>query len=94
MQAKVMTNTNNSYQSDESMVSKLAKKVPTYERTVISKSFLQCRLQSWQAHLERISPYLEFGVGVWWKAEGDGYILIKILTMMYMVQNLCISVML
>ena len=74
MQAKEMTNTNNSHQSDESMVSKLAKKVPTYKGTVISKSFIQCRLQSWQAHLERISPYLEFGEGVWWKAEGDGYI--------------------
>ena len=74
MQAKEMTNTNNSHQSDESMVSNMAKKVPTYKGTVISKSFIQCSLQSWQAHLERISPYLEFGEGVWWKAEGDGYI--------------------
>jgi hypothetical protein len=91
MQAKEMASTNHAHPSGETMVSKVAKKVPTYRGTEISKSFIQCRLQSWQAHLERISPYLEFGEGVWWKAEGDGYvfflILTKTLTMINMVQN-------
>ena len=27
----------------------------------------------WQAHLQRISPYLQHGEGVWWKAIDGGY---------------------
>ncbi len=31
------------------------------------------RIQSWQAHLQRISPYLQQGEGVWWKGEAESY---------------------
>ena len=79
MQSKEMINTSHSHPSDESMVSQFAKKVPSYKETVISKSFIKHCLQSWQSHLERISAYLEFGEGVWWKAE-DGYVFFFTLT--------------
>ena len=61
MQAKEMTSTSHTPQSQESMVSQVAKPVPSYEGTVVSKAFLEQRLPSWQAHLVRISQYLELG---------------------------------
>lgn len=56
-----------------SAVSKASKQVPPYKGTIISRYFLDSHLQSWQAHLERISPYLEHGEGVWWQEVEGGY---------------------
>ena len=48
--------------------------MPPYKGTNVSRSFVNSHIQSWQAHLERISPYLEHGEGIWWQEVEDGYI--------------------
>lgn len=58
--------------TQDSIVSRVSKQVPPYKGTRVSKSFVNSRIQSWQAHLETISPYLEHG-GVWWQAAEGGY---------------------
>ena len=37
----------------------------------MTKDFIRLRSNSFQAHLERISPYLESGPGVWWEEVAD-----------------------
>lgn len=37
--------------------------------TFIEKSYIECRMASWQAHLQRISKFLLYGEGVWWKSR-------------------------
>ena len=71
MQAKEIVKTGPNATQD-SIVSRVSKQVPPYKGTRVSKSFVSSRIQSWQAHLERISPYLEHG-GVWWQAAEGGY---------------------
>jgi hypothetical protein len=51
----------------ETEVRKVARNVPEYECTSVTPSFISSRSCSWQAHLERISPYLE---GKWWLKNG------------------------
>ncbi len=58
----------------ESIVKSVSSKVPTYTGTVNEKSFINKRLSSWQAHLERISTYLVCGKGIWWEETQDSYI--------------------
>lgn len=72
MQAKEIVQTGPNTTQD-SIVSRVSKQVPPYEGTYVSKSFVNSHIQSWQAHLERISPYLEHGEGVWWQAAEGGY---------------------
>ena len=55
------------------MVSAVAKYLPNYPGTIIKKEFIKSRLQSWQAHLQRISQYLKCGEGVWWSQDQDVY---------------------
>ena len=71
IQAKEIIKTGPSTTQD-SIVSTVSKQVPPYKGTYVSKSFVNSRIQSWQAHLERISLYLEHG-GVWWQAAEGGY---------------------
>ena len=73
LQAKEETGTGTtvtSIQKQETMVSEVAKNVPPYNGTYISTD---CRMPSWQAHLERISTYLRMGEGVWWDKKDSGY---------------------
>ena len=60
-----------SYGEAESKISKefkeLRKTQPKETNTLIAKEFLRGRMHSWQAHLQRISPFLEPGIGVWWE---------------------------
>lgn len=73
MQAKQKTQPHlDTLKQDESMVSSVSAKLPKFKGTRFSKAFLSQRLPSWQAHLERLSPYLQHG-GVWWKEEEDSY---------------------
>lgn len=44
-----------------------------YSGSFLTKAILLSRMASWQAHLQRISSYLQYGEGVWWKALYDGY---------------------
>ncbi len=74
MQAKQKAQTHSdSLKQQESMVSAISVKVPKFKGTRFSKGFVSQRIQSWQAHLQRISPYLQQGEGVWWKEEAESY---------------------
>ena len=50
----------------DSQVSRAAANLTSFKGSKISKSFIEHRLHSWQAHLERISPFL-LERGVWWR---------------------------
>lgn len=42
-------------------------------KMVIKTAFIPKRIASWQAHLQRISCYLQEGEGVWWRHTDDSY---------------------
>ena len=76
MQAKEMTGATStiaSLQKQATMVTEVAKKVPKYRGTVVSQEYIKTRLASWQAHLQRISLYLQVGEGIWWEYVDRGY---------------------
>ena len=50
----------------EGIVTNVSHKVPAYKGTTVDKEFAKKHLSSWQAHLERISMYLECGESIWW----------------------------
>lgn len=56
-----------------SQVSRAASNLPTAGNTEFNKNFLKKRTNSWQAHLERISPFLEQGKGKWWIEDEERY---------------------
>ena len=43
------------------------------KNTVVELDYISNRMQSWEAHLQRISPYLTKGEGVWWQKTHTGY---------------------
>ena len=47
-------------------VASAAKHLPSFPGTTIKKSFIKYRVSSWQLHLQRISPFLTGGEGMWW----------------------------
>ena len=57
----------------ESKVAKASHHVPPYAGTHIEEAFISSRMKSWQQHLQRISPYLVMGKGVWWAKTAHGY---------------------
>lgn len=63
----------NPIQNSDSQVRRAASNLERFSGTVISKSFTSTRNHSWQAHLERISPFLVHGKGVWWLETADDY---------------------
>ncbi len=62
-----------SIRKQDSIVSAVAKRFPPFEGTFITSDFIAKRLPSWQAHLQRISTFLQYGENVWWKYENTGY---------------------
>ena len=58
----------------DSQVSQVARDLPQFPRTGVKSSFIETREDSWQAHLKRISPFLECGADVWWSFTPNGYI--------------------
>ena len=58
-----------------SWITKEAKgvKVYTSKNTIIERSFIEQRIASWQAHLQRISTFLLPGEGTWWQRTDSGY---------------------
>ena len=50
----------------DSQVSHVAKDLPQFPGTRVKTSFIKQREDSWQIHLQRISPFLVTGVDVWW----------------------------
>ena len=62
-----------SLRKQDTIVSSVAKKLPPFQGTFIDSNFIAKRIPSWQAHLQRISPFLQHGENVWWKSQGNGY---------------------
>ena len=50
----------------DSQVSRAVASLASFKGSKINESFIEHQLHSWQAHLERISPFLLEG-GVWWR---------------------------
>ena len=50
----------------DSQVSRVAKDLPPLPGTKVTSAFIEARKDSWQVHLQQISPFLVAGVGVWW----------------------------
>ena len=48
------------------IVTKAAKGIPKYPGTHIEIEFVNALKDSWQAHLEKISPFMIHGETVWW----------------------------
>lgn len=58
----------------DSQVAHVAKALPPLPGTTIKNSFIKNRQDSWQCHLQRISPYLVFGKGIWWTSTDSGFL--------------------
>ena len=57
----------------DTQVACAAKHLPNLPGTTIKKSFIKNRVSSWQLHLQRISPFLIGGEGVWWKFSDNNF---------------------
>ena len=58
----------------DSQVSRVAKDLPPLPGTKVTSAFIEERKDSWQVHLQQISPFLVAGVGVWWSYTPDGFL--------------------
>ena len=63
-----------SVNSGDSQVSHVAKDMPPLPGTKVNSSFIKQREDSWQVHLQQISPFLVAGVGVWWSHTPSGFV--------------------
>lgn len=54
-----------SVEKGDTQVSHVAKDLPKLPGTTVKISFIGHRKDSWQSHLQRISPFLIAGEGVW-----------------------------
>ena len=57
----------------DSIVSKAGASIPGYKGTIISKTFIDGRKKSWQAHMKRIGHYLIADRGIWWEETATGF---------------------
>ena len=57
----------------ETSIRKLAVHLPDFGGTFLSHEFATKHKDSYQAHLQRISPFLLQGPGVWWSNVESGY---------------------
>lgn len=62
-----------SVQKGDSQVSHVAKQLPQLPGTSLKMSFIKKREDSWQLHLQRVSPFLTAGEGVWWTRTVNGF---------------------
>ena len=58
-----------SIEKADTQVSAIAHNLPQFPGMRIKKSFVEKRADSWQLHLQRISPFLVAGPGVWWEVD-------------------------
>ncbi len=63
-----------SVRKGDSQVSHVANDLPQLPATRVKTSFVQHREDSWQIHLQRISPFLVAGVDVWWSYTPNGFL--------------------
>ena len=62
-----------SVEKGDSQVSHVAKNLSKLSGTTVKASFIRHREDSWCNHLQRISPFLTAGEGVWWAHVDGGY---------------------
>lgn len=62
-----------SVEKGATQVSHVAKDLPKLPGTTVKSSFIKRRQDSWQNHLQRISPFLTAGEGVWWTSVDGGF---------------------
>ena len=62
-----------SVEKANTQVASTAKHLPSLPGTTIKKSFIKYRVSSWQLHLQRISPFLTGGEGMWWNFTENGF---------------------
>ena len=75
LQCKRSSKTNDPLQSlrqVNSQISLSAKKLPPFKGTIFKADFVEKRVHSYQAHLQRIGHFLVLGEGVWWHTGSDG----------------------
>lgn len=58
----------------DTQVSHVAKDLPSLSGTKVKTTFIKQREDSWQIHLQRISPFLVAGEGVWWSFTSNGFV--------------------
>ena len=63
-----------SVKNGDSQVSHVAKDLPQIPGTRVKTSFIKGREDSWQVHLQRISPFLVAGEDIWWSSVPNGFI--------------------
>ena len=63
-----------SVRKGDSQVSHVARDLPKVTGTKVKTSFLRQREDSWQIHLQQISPFLVDGVDVWWSHVSNGFL--------------------
>ena len=61
-----------SFETQDSLISKKAKKLPSPECSEFSTEFITKHPTLWQAHLERLGDCLLLGEGVWWETSSLG----------------------
>ena len=59
--------------SSETIVSAAATCLPEFNGTLVPLDWVNTRQDSWQAHLQRISPFLACGKGELWTQSDKGY---------------------
>lgn len=57
----------------DSQVAHVAKDLPPLPGTTIKSSYIQQREDSWQNHLQHVSPFLTAVEGVWWTSTSGGF---------------------
>lgn len=60
-------------QKGDAQVSHIAKELPQFPGTSFDMSFIKQCEDNWQTHLQRISPFLTAGEGVWWVRTTNGF---------------------
>ena len=63
-----------SVKNGDSQVSHVAKDLPQIPGTRVKTSFIKGKEDSWQVHLQRISPFLVAGEDIWWSSVPNGFI--------------------
>ena len=69
-QREILTSVTNG----DSQVSHVAKDLPPLPGTKVKSSYVKQREDSWQIHLQQISPFLVAGVDVWWSYTPNGFL--------------------
>ena len=59
--------------TDKTIVRNAAAHLPVFQGTYIPSDFVIAHKESWQAHLEKISPFLVYGEGTWWTKTENGF---------------------